>query len=474
MINTILSGTVIVSLCFYLYTVLRPKFKTIVNCWFCQTNQWVPWLNRNSFTCKKCDQYNGFDENGDYNKFIAPQRIESLNMNKPTAKKSMFTTFPSANGLCDDCNQRQAIIIERLNKFEAVDERKYFEEYETVKLKLNQRYPLCDRCQEFTAQKLQSVNGKYLPKPKNAAKGFPKASSLFSNPNVSKKTTVFPSSYHASARMSEVSSVKTPSFIRVSKAPSVASGVSYKTTRSQCPVFNEEDEYAEEITLKREPNHRHDRRRKFYFASGKVTVACNFVTFIISAILFIAFFDSSQISVDARILTMEQYLPIDALNTLHRCSHYAPIIGAIVSAIFYYGFGKSNTRVTFLDLLASISWPIFSIFCIFDAERNPDFNLVIMMLAAYLFCLSSMILFIPKKRKHRKRANTVYSAFSVASTPASQCSSRISHLTTASRLQNLSNLSNISQTDPELPEVESWVRNVEEHQTVTKLHDLRI
>ena len=102
--------------------IFRPKFKSWVNCWFCNSNQWVPWIQRNGFTCKKCDQYNGFDDSGDYNRFMASQRIEGLNTNSLCQKGRISPALLNTNGLCDLCNQMQAVIVERLNKFEAVDE----------------------------------------------------------------------------------------------------------------------------------------------------------------------------------------------------------------------------------------------------------------------------------------------------------------------------------------------------------------
>uniref|UniRef100_A0A914YZG6 Uncharacterized protein n=1 Tax=Panagrolaimus superbus TaxID=310955 RepID=A0A914YZG6_9BILA len=115
-------------------------------------------------------------------------------------------------------------------------------------------------------------------------------------------------------------------------------------------------------------------------------------------------------------------------------------------------------------------------FCIFDAKHNPDFNLIKMIFAAYLSILSSMILFISKKRKHVKRQNTVYSAFSVASTPLSQCSSRL----TASRIHNMSHLSDIlsqtskSESVPDLVEEYKNAPEILENHTVNRLNDLHI
>uniref|UniRef100_A0AC34G7S4 Ima1 N-terminal domain-containing protein n=1 Tax=Panagrolaimus sp. ES5 TaxID=591445 RepID=A0AC34G7S4_9BILA len=495
MINTLIVGIFAVSALFYLYSVLRPKFKARVNCWFCNVNQWVPYHQKNAFMCKKCDQYNGFDKDGDYNKFIASQRIETLNMKKPSAKKSQFTPFPSTNGLCEMCNQKQSVIIERLKKFEAIDERQYFEEYERYKANLNQQYALCAKCQKYTEQKLQSVNEMYLPKSKPVKKATPslfskpfensnaaspksyapsiiseRAESIYSQrqraPSVySMASSRAPSTFSRQTRAPTLFSepIRTPAFMRISssKTPSIASGFSYKTKQTEYPpILHEEDD--DEDSPKKSNHDHENRRRKFYFSSGWITVACHILTSLISTILFISLFDSCF---DIDFLALEQYLPINIVNALHRCTKYAAFISALASGIFYYGFSESKTRINFLELLAFVSWPIFLSFCLFDVKHNPDFNLIKIIFAAYLSVLSTMILFIPKKRKHQKRPNNIYSAFSVASTPVSQCSSRL----TASRIHNMSNLSNISQNSksdsvPDL--VEEWVR-----QTVPEADD---
>uniref|UniRef100_A0AC35GDI5 Ima1 N-terminal domain-containing protein n=1 Tax=Panagrolaimus sp. PS1159 TaxID=55785 RepID=A0AC35GDI5_9BILA len=502
MINTILVGIVAVSAVFYLYTVLRPKIKTRVNCWFCNVNQWIPYPQRNSFTCKKCDQYNGFDENGDYNKFIASQRVESLNIGKPTAKKSQFTPFPTTNGLCEGCNQMQAVIIERLNKFEAIDERQYFEEYERYKRNLNLKYPLCNQCQKFTDEKLQFINNKYLTPAKTTSNPFAtrnaptsrtpsvfsesaarsvyseprgRTPSLYSMPN-SKPPSTFQRN-RAPSLFSEP--VGTPSFIRTSKAPSVSSGFSFKTIPTHRPQIFDEESKDEEMDYSmqkskhgerdfsiQKPKHDHEnRKRKFYFASGKATIACNILTFFISIFLFIFYFDSIWS------LGLERYISKDTVTALRLCKDYGALTAITVFGIFCYGLDKSLTRINLLDLMTVVSWPLLFLFCIFDVERNPDFLMIQMMFSGYLFMLSVLTIFIPKKRKHRKRPNTFYSAFSVASTPVSQCSSRL----TASRIHNMSNLSQHSKSDSVPDLVEDWVRkSTPEAQTVTKLHDLHI
>uniref|UniRef100_A0A914Y5A7 Ima1 N-terminal domain-containing protein n=1 Tax=Panagrolaimus superbus TaxID=310955 RepID=A0A914Y5A7_9BILA len=215
-------------------------------------------------------------------------------MKKPSAKKSQFTTFPSTNGLCEMCNQKQSVIIERLNKFEAIDERQYFEEYERYKTKLNQQYSLCPQCQEYTEQKLQSVNEMYLPKPKPVKKAsvfskpfesrnvaIPKsnapsviserAESIFSQyqraPSVysaasSRTPSIFSQQTRATSLFSEP--IRTPAFIRISssKTPSIASGFSYKTKKSEFPLILHEEE---EDSPKKKSHDHENRRRKFFF-----------------------------------------------------------------------------------------------------------------------------------------------------------------------------------------------------------------
>lgn len=150
----------------------RPAFKYRVNCWFCNQNTWVKGKNRNSFRCPSCEQYNGFGPDGDYNRRITAQHI-------PKQKRYCLSIGPDVslragfvNGLCEQCNHNQSVIIETLNKFEPLREVRtnlgnppghkydafqetYMAEYEDFKFRLNQRYPLCTRCQTFSTKKIE-------------------------------------------------------------------------------------------------------------------------------------------------------------------------------------------------------------------------------------------------------------------------------------------------------------------------------
>ncbi|VDL75026.1 unnamed protein product [Nippostrongylus brasiliensis] len=111
------------------------RLKTKVNCWFCQHDQRVPYEQRNSFVCSSCEQYNGFNESGGYNRKVPGQHCFGATV--PTrrfctpAKSSLLRpdVVPhegyASNGLCDNCNRQQEIIMRKIADFEPLDERKY-------------------------------------------------------------------------------------------------------------------------------------------------------------------------------------------------------------------------------------------------------------------------------------------------------------------------------------------------------------
>ena len=66
----------------------------------------VPYPERNSWTCSVCDQYNGFGEDGDYNKPI--HHIDSIATSFALNKKPKKA---AENGLCRTCNLNQVNYI---------------------------------------------------------------------------------------------------------------------------------------------------------------------------------------------------------------------------------------------------------------------------------------------------------------------------------------------------------------------------
>ncbi|NXH23221.1 TM201 protein, partial [Bucco capensis] len=129
----------------------KPTHVT-VNCWFCNQDTVVPYGNRNCWDCPNCEQYNGFQENGDYNKPIPAQYMEHLNHVVSGAMTFCDPVKPqqwvnSQILLCKKCNNHQTAKIKQLASFSPREEGKYDEEIEVYKHHLEQTYKLCRPCQ---------------------------------------------------------------------------------------------------------------------------------------------------------------------------------------------------------------------------------------------------------------------------------------------------------------------------------------
>ncbi|XP_068607938.1 transmembrane protein 201 [Brachionichthys hirsutus] len=123
-----------------------------VNCWFCSENTVVPYGNRNCWDCPNCDQYNGFQENGDYNKPIPAQYMEHLNhgVSGGLTLSEAPKTLQWVNCqmlLCRKCNNNQTVKIKQLASFIARDDDNFDKEIEAYKHHVEQTYKLCRPCQ---------------------------------------------------------------------------------------------------------------------------------------------------------------------------------------------------------------------------------------------------------------------------------------------------------------------------------------
>ncbi|KAL1021141.1 hypothetical protein UPYG_G00009330 [Umbra pygmaea] len=123
-----------------------------VNCWFCNLDNVVPYGNRNCWDCPNCEQYNGFQENGDYNKPIPAQFSEHLNHGVSASLRLPETpkTLQWVNCqmlLCKKCNNNQTIKIKQLASFIPRENENYDEEIEVYKHHVEQTYKLCKPCQ---------------------------------------------------------------------------------------------------------------------------------------------------------------------------------------------------------------------------------------------------------------------------------------------------------------------------------------
>ncbi|XP_069466123.1 transmembrane protein 201 isoform X2 [Ambystoma mexicanum] len=137
-----------------LYRAARRRRPTHVqvNCWFCNQDTVVPYGNRNCWDCPNCEQYNGFQENGDYNKPIPAQFMENLNhvVSGETSFCDVAKPQQWVNShllLCKKCCNNQTAKVRQLASFQPRDEDCYDEEIEVYKHHLEQTYKLCRPCQ---------------------------------------------------------------------------------------------------------------------------------------------------------------------------------------------------------------------------------------------------------------------------------------------------------------------------------------
>ncbi|XP_055366150.1 transmembrane protein 201 isoform X2 [Betta splendens] len=172
----------------------KPSHVT-VNCWFCNDNTVVPYGNRNCWDCPKCDQYNGFQENGDYNKIIPAQHKAHLNhgvsgnlLSSETPKTQQWVNCQML--LCRKCNNNQSAKIKQLASFIPRDDENYDEEIEAYKYHLEQTYKLCKPCQtaveyyiKYQNRQLRTVLLNHqLRRTRDSVNSFVKSSSSVSSP----------------------------------------------------------------------------------------------------------------------------------------------------------------------------------------------------------------------------------------------------------------------------------------------------
>ncbi|XP_066231079.1 transmembrane protein 201 [Saccopteryx leptura] len=139
---------------------------TTVNCWFCDQDTVVPYGNRNCWDCPHCEQYNGFQENGDYNKPIPAQYLEHLNhvvSSAPSPRATAAATPPqqwvsSQVLLCRRCSHHQTTKVKQLAAFSPRDESRYDEEIEVYRHHLEQIYKLCRPCQAAVEHYIKHQN----------------------------------------------------------------------------------------------------------------------------------------------------------------------------------------------------------------------------------------------------------------------------------------------------------------------------
>lgn len=140
--------TLIVPAVLYAYKKIRPLFSVKVNCWFCGVRTVVPYGNFNCWDCPSCEQYNGFKEDGDYNKPIPAQHDERLNFSVPASCQSDSPPLEgkTRSQLCSACNYHQLVKVRLLANFTPTEEGQFEAEAEAYRRHLEEVYALCPSC----------------------------------------------------------------------------------------------------------------------------------------------------------------------------------------------------------------------------------------------------------------------------------------------------------------------------------------
>jgi len=133
-----------------LYRFARPRFSVQVNCHFCNKNSRVPYKQANCFNCPHCEQYNGWNTDGDYNKEL--DMVESETQYRYVRDQNR-EEGSICNGLCRSCNLNQELKIAQLARFpkDGPELDEYTEYLEKV-------YRLCPECEDIVAIKLGEQN----------------------------------------------------------------------------------------------------------------------------------------------------------------------------------------------------------------------------------------------------------------------------------------------------------------------------
>lgn len=141
------------------YFIHKNGFYVSVNCWFCNKNSKVLYKKRNSFDCPYCTQYNGFTENGDYNRVIEAQHNLFLNnTNKIFIEKPVHSTPNTSNGLCESCNKNQQLRVLQLASYEPLNHKNYEKEIEHFEKQLEKTYKLCNICSKTVKSTIRKQN----------------------------------------------------------------------------------------------------------------------------------------------------------------------------------------------------------------------------------------------------------------------------------------------------------------------------
>jgi len=133
---------------------LSPVFiwyskRGIISCWFCHHKMKLHSSQKSGWFCPSCEQYNGFNEQGDYNRPIPAFTNASLNKPANLVTRRPWPTPPEI--LCAVCTHNQRLKIQQRNVFDSKNE----DEIDHFEKMLEGTYRLCPRCQQAVREEVQ-------------------------------------------------------------------------------------------------------------------------------------------------------------------------------------------------------------------------------------------------------------------------------------------------------------------------------
>jgi len=147
---------------FYSFFLYR---KVKVQCWFCHITSQVDRSATNSWYCRSCEQYNGFTEDGDYNKHLPEQWDGTYNHASKALRRAMI---PRRTILCSICTHNQALKLQHISTFTPMSEATLEEDANRFLRRVEVAYRLCSMCEvavqhELEYQRKQSLYSSIRP-----------------------------------------------------------------------------------------------------------------------------------------------------------------------------------------------------------------------------------------------------------------------------------------------------------------------
>ncbi|KAI8582080.1 hypothetical protein K450DRAFT_228903 [Umbelopsis ramanniana AG] len=130
---------------------------TLVNCWYCNHNVFLPvngLENVERWKCPVCDSLNVRNKAGELIDSIPEMKDPTLNQQSRVSRRPSAKT--STDVLCSNCDLAQQRILAYVTSYDPEDNDKdYLQHANVFKRKLEERYPLCSTCQ----QKVDNIIG---------------------------------------------------------------------------------------------------------------------------------------------------------------------------------------------------------------------------------------------------------------------------------------------------------------------------